>query len=166
MTRPYTGTKDGIARGARPGTKQFQALMVYLFGMRSLGIYANRPVRGGSSLSVHATGRACDLGGSEEKLQKAIDFLYAFRDRLQVEEIHDYIGAWIPTKGFGAAYRCSRDTGGLLSGWRVYDRPTIGAGGRWTHYEISPDMADDPDLVTSTFVAILDEIAQAMKAQS
>ena len=73
MSRPYTGTKDAVARGARPGTKQFQALMAFLFQMRSLGIFANRPVRGGSSLSVHATGRACDLGGKPEQVRAAIE---------------------------------------------------------------------------------------------
>ena len=162
MSRPYTGTKDGIASGARAGTKQFQALMAFLFQMRSLGIYSNRTVRGGSSLSVHATGRACDLGGSQDKIKAAIDFLYAFRDELGVECINDYRNVWIPGK-FGAAYRCNRDNGGLLAGWRVYDKPTIGTGGNWVHYEISPAMADDPDAVTAAFTDILNRIVAALQ---
>ena len=162
MSRPYTGTKDAVAKGARAGTKQFQALMAFLFQMRSLGIFANRPVRGGSSLSVHATGRACDLGGSPDKVKAAIDFLYAFRDELGVEEIHDYRNVWIPGE-YGAAYRCSRDNGGLLAGWRVYDKLTIGKGGNRVHYEISPDMADDPDAVTKAFTDILDRIVAALE---
>jgi hypothetical protein len=137
--------------------------MVFLFGMKSLGMFANRPVRGGTALSVHATGRAADLGGTLEQIKRAIDFLYAFRDRLEVEAIHDYQGHWIPTRGFGAAYRCNRDRGGKQSGWLVYSKPTIGTGGQWTHYEISPTMAGSPDRVDATFTAILDDIAKALE---
>jgi len=162
MSRPYTGTKDAVARGARPGTKQFQALMAFLFQMRNLGIYANRPVRGGSSLSVHATGRACDLAGSQDKVKAAIDFLNAFRLELGVEAIHDYRNVWIPGE-YGAAYRCNRDNGGLLAGWRVYDKLTIGKGGNWVHYEICPDMADNPDAVTAAFTDILNQIVAALE---
>lgn len=155
--RSYTGNTDP-ATGARPGTRKFQDLMVYLFGMQNLGIYANRPVRNGSKtapLSVHATGRACDLGGTSDQVRKAIDFLYQHRDQLEVEAIHDYRGVWIPTKGFGAAYRCNRDRGGLLAGWTVYQKNTIGAGGSWVHYEISPAMAADPKRVETAFTKIL-----------
>jgi hypothetical protein len=160
--RPYTGATDP-AKSARAGTKRFQDLMVFLFGMKSLGIYANRPVRGGTGLSVHATGRACDLGGTPKQIKEAIDFLYGFRDRLEIEAIHDYKGYWIATRGFGAAYRCNRDVGGKLSGWRVYSKPTIGKGGQWTHYEISPTMASSPDRVDATFTAILNDIAKALE---
>ena len=141
---------------------RFQGLMCFLFEMRSLGIFANRPVRGGSSLSVHATGRACDLGGSQDKVKAAIDFLNAFRLELGVECIHDYRNVWIPGE-YGAAYRCSRDNGGLLAGWRVYDKLTIGKGGNWVHYEINPDMADDPDAVTKAFTDILNRIVAALQ---
>jgi hypothetical protein len=160
--RPYTGNTDP-AKSARAGTKRFQDLMVFLFGMKSLGIYANRNVRGGTGLSVHATGRACDLGGTPDQIKRAIDFLYFFRDKLEVEAIHDYQGYWIPTRGFGAAYRCNRDTGGKLSGWRVYSQPTIGKGGQWTHYEISPSMAASPDRVDKVFTEILDKIAETLE---
>ena len=158
--RPYTGNKDanGVT-GARSGTKAFQDLMVYLFGMKNLGIYANRTVRGSSSatppLSVHATGRACDLGGTPEQCEAATDFLFNFRDRLGIEEIHDYKGHYMATKGFGAGYRCDRDA------WKVYDKNMIGAGGNWVHYEISPQMADDPNKVGQVFNEILSEIAKA-----
>ena len=157
MTRPYTGTKDGIARGARPGTKQFQALMVYLFGMRNAGIYANRKIRGSSSLSVHATGRACDLAGSDDKIIRAINFLVDFADELQIEAVHDYGNRVIPGR-YGAAWRCNRNR------WKTYDRPTIGSpGAKWVHYEISPTMADDPDLVDAAFTDILNRIVAALE---
>ena len=158
MSRPYTGNKDAHGvKGARPGTKRFQDTMGFLFGMKNLGIYASRAVRGGTGLSVHATGRACDLGGTPTQCKQATAFLYDFRDRLGIEEIHDYVGNYIQTKGYGAGYRCDRDA------WKVYDKNTIGPGGNWVHYEISPDMADNPTKVDAVFKAILDEIATALK---
>lgn len=159
MSRPYTGNKDAVGvKGARPGTKHFQNLMAFLFQMKNLGIYANRPVRGGKgSLSVHATGRACDLGGTPKQCKEATAFLIDFADRLQIEEVHDYKGNYIPTKGFGAGWRCDRN------GWRVYDKNTIGPGGNWVHYEISPQMADDPALVDKVFTDILNEIVAALE---
>lgn len=154
--RPYTGNRD-LASGARPGTKRFMDWMLFLNpGARNLGIYANRPVRGGQARSVHATGRALDIGADRQLLAKIISDIYTARNILQVEEIHDYIGAWILTEGFGAGYRCDRDAGGLLSGWRVYTRNTIGRGGSWTHVELAPAIADDPDTVDQAFTQILE----------
>lgn len=164
--RPYTGNSDP-STGTRPGTKRFQDYLCFLFGMRNLGIYSNRSVRGSGlanpPLSVHATGRAMDTGGTAEQCKALIDFLYGFRDRLMVEEIHDYRNTWIPGKGFGAGYRCNRDNGGLFSGWKVYTKNTIGAGGLWVHSEIAPAMADDPAKVDAVFTAIWTEISEAMK---
>ena len=152
--RKYTGNTDPHPK-ARPGTKQFQALMVFLFDMKNLGIYANRPVRGGKGLSVHATGRACDLGGTPKQVTEAINFLHHFRYDLGVEAIHDYRNLVNPGR-FGAAYRCNRDA------WKVYDRPTLGAGGNWVHYEIAPHLADNPAKVDAAFKKVLDQIAAAM----
>jgi len=48
--------------------------------------------------------------------------------------------------------------------WKVYDRPTIGSpGAKWVHYEISPTMADDPDLVDAAFTDILNRIVKALE---
>lgn len=147
--RPYTGNIDP-ATGARPGTIRFQEYMKFLFQMKNLGIYANRPVRGGSSLSVHATGRACDLGGGGNQIVAAIQFLERHADALGVEEIHDYGNRYKPGN-FGAGWRCDRNA------WRIYDKPTIGSpGAAWVHYEISPDMADNPTKVDAAFKAILE----------
>lgn len=163
--RPYTGNTDP-STGTRPGTKRFQDLLCFLFGMRNLGIYSNRTVRGSGlanpPLSVHATGRAMDTGGTEKQCNELINFLYQYRDRLLIEEIHDYRNVWIPGNGFGAGYRCNRDDGGLLAGWRVYTKNTIGAGGLWVHSEIAPEMADDPAKVDAVFTEILDEITKAL----
>ena len=147
--RPYTGNTDP-ATGARPGTVRFQDYMVFLFQMRNLGIYANRPVRGGSGLSVHATGRACDLGGGPNQIIAAIQFLERHADQLGIEEIHDY-GNRVQPGQHGAGWRCDRHA------WKIYDKPTIGSPkAAWVHYEISPDMADHPDRVDAAFKSILE----------
>lgn len=147
--RPYTGNTDP-AKGARPGTIRFQDYMIFLFQMKNLGIYANRPVRGGSSLSVHATGRACDLGGGPGQIVAAIAFLERHADQLGIEEIHDY-GNRYKAGQHGAGWRCDRNS------WKIYDKPTIGSpGAAWVHYEISPDMADNPTKVDAAFKSILE----------
>lgn len=154
MSRPYTGNTDPTPK-ARAGTKKFQDYMVFLFGMKNLGIYANRPVRGGSGLSVHATWRACDLGGNDKQIVDAINFLESNADKLMIEEIHDYGNRVKPGK-HGAGWRCDRNA------WKVYDKPTIGSpGAGWVHYEIAPAMADDPAKVDAAFKEILDAISKA-----
>lgn len=141
--RPYTGNKDAVHKEKREGTKYLADVLIYLFGLKNLGIFADRAVKGSSNpnppKSVHATWRAVDLGGNPEQLKKVIEFLYTHRDALGIEEIHDYSGAYMPNpKGWGAGYRCDRDE------WTVYDRNRIGSpGGKWVHYEISPAMADN-----------------------
>lgn len=152
--RPYTGNKDGPRAVERKGTKTFVDHCCYLFGVTSLGIYANRPVKGSPSktpvLSVHSTWRAFDLSGTVKQRYALIDFLYTHRDILGIEEIHDYANTYKPsTSGWGAGYRCDRDA------WRVYDKNTIGSkGGTWVHVEISPLLADHPDIVAHAFKTI------------
>lgn len=80
-----------------------------------------------------------------------IDFLYTHRDILCIEEIHDYAGTYKNNpKGWGAGYRCDRDT------WRVYDKNTIGSkGAQWVHVEVAPLLADHPDVVHHAFKTIM-----------
>jgi len=153
-SRTYTGNKDAVHAQKREGTKVMADHMMFIFGLRNLGIFADREIRGTSKVkppkSVHATWRACDLGGTPEQLNKAIGFLFEHRDILGVEEIHDYSSSFMPNpKGFGAGYRCDRDA------WKVYDKNTIGSlNGKWVHYEIAPAMADNPDAVLKAFATI------------
>jgi hypothetical protein len=146
MARPYTGTKDAPHPKARQGTIAVYDWLRFLFGLKGLGVYANRNVRGvdKAQLSVHATFRAMDLGGTPEQLHNVIDWAYRNRLAIGVEEIHDYAGNYIPNpKGWGAGYRCSRDWGRLMDGWKVYSKNTIGSpGAHWIHIEISPAIAD------------------------
>lgn len=145
MARPYTGTKDAVHRAPRAGTKGVYDWLRYLFSLSGLGLFADRDIRDKTGKkSVHATWRAMDLGGSPAQLKKAIEWVYANRGILGIEAIHDYAGNFVPNpRGHGSAYKCDRDNGGLLGGWKVYSVPTLGSkGATWIHIEISPAMAD------------------------
>lgn len=145
--RPYTGNSDP-SNGPRPGAVRFVDYMKFFFQAKNLGIYANRPTRNGAGLSVHATGRACDLGGGPNQIVAMLRFLTLHADTLLVEEIHDYGNRLIPGK-HGAGWRCDRHE------WKAYDKPTIGSpGALWVHTELAPLIADDPALVDAAFKRI------------
>ena len=57
----YTGTTDGAATGKRAGTEKFVEIITKK-GFTNLGTWAVRNMRGSDRLSVHATGRAADIG--------------------------------------------------------------------------------------------------------
>ena len=153
-SRPYTGTTDAVHEKPREGTKAFVDHCKFLFGVKSLGIFANRNINGSGMpnppKSVHATWRAFDLSCDAVTRYKLIDFLYTHRDILGVEEIHDYSNTYKPSKfGWGAGFRCDRD------GWKIYEKNTIGSkNGQWVHVEISPLLADHPDIVAHAFKTI------------
>ena len=150
--RPYTGNKDAVHARKREGTKTFVDYCCYLFGVTNIGIFNDRNMVGTKPprKSVHATWRAVDLKGTQEQRFHLINFLYTHRDILCIEEIHDYAGTYKNNpKGWGAGYRCDRDA------WRVYDKNTIGSkGAQWIHVEVSPLLADHPDVVHHAFKTI------------
>ena len=154
--RPYTGNKDGAAKGLRPGMKVFIEEVIKL-GNGALwnnGDWGVRPMRGKETLSVHATGRAVDLSYRhvpEKKKGKkngrpdairVLKILQANADLLGVEAMFDYF-----PKPWGRAWMCTRDA------WSKYRTETIhGApSGDWIHLEVSPEMADDPKKVREAF---------------
>ena len=157
--RPYTGNKDGHHPTERPGTTRFVEFMEYLCGLKTLGIYANRNMRSTASLSVHATWRAVDLTGkgtakqNAESRKAAVEFLFAHRDILGIEEIRAYDGVGCPIPNltkYGAGYRCNRDA------WKPYT-PQKNAGtpgGNWFHVELAPNMANSADLIEKAFATI------------
>jgi hypothetical protein len=151
--RPYTGNTDGNHPTPRAGTKRFVEYCEYLFGVKNIGIYANRPMRSGPQLSVHATWRATDLKGTKAQRKALVEFLFQHRDLLGIEEIHAYDGTGCPLPNltkFGAGYRCDRDA------WKAWTPTRNGGtpGADWTHVEISPLMADNPKLVEDAFAQI------------
>ena len=62
--QPVTRAENRAIQGPRPGTQTLLNVILMhtmLRGARSGGIYANRTVRFGKSLSLHSAGRACDV---------------------------------------------------------------------------------------------------------
>lgn len=159
MTRPYTGTSDGIASGARAGLVEFVRL-VEEHTDRALwnnGTFGVRKMRGKDSLSVHATGRAVDLSYRRMKdgrgkpdgrryAQLLMQWMTIHADALGLEMCIDYA-----TPRYGRAYRCDRD------GWLRYSKPTVTGGGSpasdWIHVELSPKMADAPLAIAQVFAS-------------
>jgi hypothetical protein len=168
VARKYTGNSDGVAKNgkAREGVTELFRICKKNFGFTNLGMFANRRMNNDKAkadpnnpkwLSVHATGRAVDMGYTDRK--KALecwDFLIANTKELGIEEIHDYSfdpdGAGAG-KAWGRGYRCSR--GENLRGVKVFSA-TDNAGtpnGRWLHVELSPAMADNAKAFRDAWIA-------------
>lgn len=161
--RPYTGTTEGVGRGRRPGTEFFADGVEYLtmFGLWNNGTYGVRPVRGGTALSVHSTGRAVDLsarpmgdqrkGSDRETLATWAELLVKHADALGVEYVMDY--SFPGGNGGGRGWKCSRGT------WRYFNPGEIDGGGQrwadWLHVELSPAAADDVAVIQKGFTALL-----------
>lgn len=166
MARKYTGNSDGLSRtGLRPGTKKFMQLAMKEFGMTNLGGFANRSMNNPKAkkgdpkwLSVHATGRACDLGYSNRtKAMELWHFMVQNSKAWLLEEAHDY--AFDADKedgklGWGRGYRCSRGEGD--AGVKIYNsQDNAGSqGGKWLHFELHPSIADDPNKVVAIWKSL------------
>lgn len=163
-SRPYTGY-DGTAQGITGGLAQFiiEARRTSNGLLHNLGAYGVRPMRGKKSMSVHATGRAVDLGFSRkagagpqasavERRRLAVEWvdrIVAAAAQLGVEAIIDY---W-PTP-HGRGYFCDRNA------WYDYRLRTVAGapGGAWFHVEISPEFAHNASAVRRGFRAVFPEI--------
>jgi hypothetical protein len=167
-TRKYTGNSDGLAKGPRPGTEELLRLASKRFGFTNLGIFSNRRMNNDKAkadptnpkyLSVHATGRAVDMGYKDrKKAEECWNFLIQHTAALGIEEIHDYAfdpDGKGPKKAWGAGYRCSR--GENLAGVVIFDEKNNAGtpGGKWLHVELSPEMADDPKKFRDAWIACL-----------
>ena len=155
MARKYTGNSDGVSRtGARPGLTKFMQLSQRRWGFSNMGSFSNRTMNNPKAkkndpkwLSVHATGRACDLGYKDRAdAIEAWDWFLEHADALGIEEIHDYaFDSNVKDKelGWGRGYRCQRKPGQPLV--KIYDdKDNAGSrGGRCLHFEHSPEMADN-----------------------
>ena len=165
MKRVYTGNKDGAAKGLRPGTKAFIEEVIKLSdgALWNNGDFGVRNMKGKESLSVHATGRAVDLSyrhmppnkGVKNGRREAVricKIIVDNADSLGLEALFDYF-----PKPFGRAWMCDRDA------WSAYRKLTIAGapGGDWLHFEISPEMADNPAKVRSAFTAIRAKLESA-----
>lgn len=157
MTRTYTGISDGVGR-RRPGTDGLANGLEEITGGRvwNNGTYGVRSKRGGTGLSVHATGRAMDIsrrnyrgrpGCDRATFERFIDELVTLADEIGLELLIDYQPA-----PHGRGWKCDRNA------WRVYDRPTVGGGGAawadWIHLELDTDHADRTDWLPSVLARL------------
>ena len=159
MKRHYTGNTDGAATRLRPGTRVFINMVIKLSNgaLWNNGDFGVRNMRSKESLSVHATGRAVDLSyrhmpptkgiknGRIEAL-RIIKIIVTNADALGVEAIFDY-----RVKPHGRGWMCNRDA------WSNYKKKTISGGGSgdWIHFEISPEMADNPVKMREAFANLV-----------
>ena len=159
----YIGNADGAAPKPRPGMDEWikQAIKYANGSLWNNGSWGQRDMRGKpGSLSVHATGRAVDLSYRDmpddrgkpngRQLSKVfIEACVANANELGVQMVIDY---W--PQPYGRAWRCDR------MAWQVYSKETVhGApSGDWWHVEITPKMADNPNLVKAAFLKVFEGI--------
>lgn len=148
MSRTYHGIKEGYGGGRRPGTEHFAKSIQYLFGgqLWNNGTYGIRPIRGGTTPSVHGTGRAMDIsrrkmdaarpGSSKAFALNFVKYLVATEGGPDgfLEMVIDY-----DFEGTARIWRCDRNAWVKQIPGRISGAP----GGDWYHFEISPAAADD-----------------------
>lgn len=151
MTRPYTGLKD-YPGTRRPGTQHLAGSIQYLFSGRlwNNGTFGIRPVRGGTTPSVHGTGRALDIsrrkmdaarpGCSKAAALDFIKYLVATEGGPDgfLEMVIDY-----DFEGTARIWRCDRNAWVKQIPGRIAGAP----GGDWYHLEITPAAADNPKII-------------------
>jgi hypothetical protein len=161
MSRPYTGTSEGVGGGKRPGLEHFVASLQHRTGGRlwNNGTYGIRQKRGSSSrgLSVHSTGRAGDIsrrpmgdhrtGCDRAYLEKICGWLVDHADDIGLELLIDYQ----PAPG-GRGWKCDRQD------WQTYPKGTVAGGGfgDWIHIELDPEHADSEDWVAAVIATLPD----------
>lgn len=176
VNRPYSGVAEMAGRTTpKAPISNITKLSDYLcfaFGMDRAGLSNSRLT------SVHSTGRALDVrcknkDGSwavynfEENNWNLINFLYIYRRDLFIEEIHDYVGLYVPgsmvnysrnrgsSSNWGCGYRCNREINGPVNypnlthapnqpGWIKFTSESSpkDKGERHVHIEVSPAMAN------------------------
>ena len=122
-------------KSKRRGTEKFCDLATRRWkSFTRLGTWVVRDMRGRPGvLSVHATGRALDLGYTDRK--QAVDACGWFVDNntaLGITLINDY-----QFGKYGRTWMCDRQA------WKIHDKETIGSRGNWLHVELEPWAADD-----------------------
>lgn len=135
--RPYPGATIP-AKGKRPGTERFVLLARRRWQFVNLGTWVVRDIRDKpGQLSVHATGRAMDLGYADRsKAIEAMNWFVEHNAALGVTLVNDYLHG-----SHGRTWKCDRQA------WLVHKKPTIGGRGHWFHVELDAWAADDPSLL-------------------
>ena len=165
--RPYTGF-DKVGTETHPAAKKLAELLGKRHGMNYMGGLVVRVMRSAPAaiqklaptdprckpyMSVHASGRAVDVGHNDPKVLAAVfEYLVDNADELFLEEVHHYAykapGA---SKAWGRGFRCSRAN--KDRGIVPWDAKNNGGtpGGMWLHYEIAAGA--DPKALEAYFRA-------------
>ena len=133
----YTGY-DKTATAKMEGTERFVHLCSRRWGMTNLGTLVVRQMRSGQGMSVHATGRAADIGfantkaGRADAVEAMLWFVKYYKE-LGIEEVHDYGGL---INGTWQGWRCNRKG---KPGWLKWTETNNGGSknGRWIHVELA-----------------------------
>lgn len=162
--RPYTGF-DKVGSETHPAAKKLAECLTNRFGMKYMGGLVVRVMRSAPAniqklaptdprckpyMSVHASGRAIDIGLDDAKqLSVIFEFLVDNADELFLEEVHEYsFRAPGSKKAWGRGYRCSRaDKNRGIVNWDAKNNGGT-PGGLWLHAEVSPH-ADPAKLVAN-----------------
>lgn len=143
--RPYPPAK-AAAKGKRAGTEKFVQLLRRRWGFTNLGTWVVRDMRGKPGImSVHATGRAADLGySSRADALAACKWLVDHNTALGVTLINDYAHG-----RYGRTWKCDRQA------WLVHESPVLGPSrGSWLHIELDSWAADDALALTRVWFGL------------
>ena len=151
--RPYTGF-DKVGTATHPAAKKLAECLQKRHGFSYMGGLVVRVMRSAPAaiqklaptdpkckpyMSVHASGRAVDVGHNDPKvLAEVFEFLVDNADELFLEEVHHYAykapGA---SKAWGRGFRCSRaDKNRGIVAWDAKNNGGT-PGGMWLHFEVS-----------------------------
>jgi hypothetical protein len=154
----YTGY-DKTATAKMEGTERFVYLCNRRWKFKNLGTLVVRQMRSGQGMSVHATGRAADIGFANTKKgrAKAVEAMLWFvkyYKELGIEEVHDYGGL---INGTWQGWRCNRKG---KPGWLKWTDTNNGGSknGRWIHVELAGKAngghAEDGDALEAAWRAL------------
>jgi hypothetical protein len=154
----YTGY-DKTATAKMEGTERFVYLCGRRWGMTNMGTLVVRQMRSGQGMSVHATGRAADIGFADTKAGRAdaveaMLWFVKYYKELGIEEVHDYGGL---INGTWQGWRCNRKG---KPGWKLWSDTDNGGSknGRWIHVELAGKAnsghAEDGDALEAAWRAL------------
>ena len=84
----------------KPGTVALQNAVIKRFNVGTYGIYIDRNIRGGTTKSVHAEGRAWDCKTTDyEEGTKVYNTLREHHEALGIEKIIWWRKVWTPSMG-------------------------------------------------------------------
>lgn len=135
----YVGAGTVPSDGPTVGIENWKRYVVGRWpGGVDLGTWNVRTIRGGSTLSVHAVGRAWDWryanpGPGRVAAEEAMTFTIANHELLGIQAIHDYVQCriWRSNRpGSGAGWKQQKPGNGMGEAWA-----------EWLHFEVHPDSA-------------------------